>query len=624
MRKNGVAKIAKAAAGSDASPPVKSGRSGCVHTREEIRTKKSVILRSYELAVRLSLAGGGLFGENNRTSDRSHGINNGNDNGNRSEGSMSPSPSSPSKPPPRKRPRKGETGSGNRGSSINGSDGANRFNPKCGTCNKSGPLFLCLECSFTGCIDHVRDPHNQKTGHKLGVDISTRDGFLYCFACADYVIDDDFEQVRVKKIQQVFSISDATSEDPPPIEVKSVLDEDDEAGSNQSGRVKRQTDDYDNDYDASDNNHKPSKDDKNSIGRVTTSSNGLKPGESVIPSFQATTALKGFYNMGATCFMSVILQSLIHNPLVRNFFLAGGHDSDECEQPNCLACCVDQVFADFFANSSVQGFGMTAILTASFNLKKSLAGASEQDAHEFLQFILDEFHKTHFQGKVFDSVTETCRKHPLHIKQEQDLETNERDRTSTPTNGDETCQCVSHRTFYGQLESCIRCQTCGNVTATVDPMMDLSLEIKALPKKSKRTITLNDCLDRFTGSEKLDSTYFCSRCDTRRIADKQMFVKRLPTVLSIQLKVSKISIRFCHTHLLQITNTITEVRAREDVGQNRNSRRVPAVPGHEQIHQHWLERLVPVLRAVRRGVSPGQHQHWPLHLSHENPLRKCK
>ena len=47
--------------------------------------------------------------------------------------------------------------------------------------------------------------------------------------------------------------------------------------------------------------------------------------------FRASQAPKrGFLNMGSTCFMNCILQTVVHNPILRSFFLSGGHDPHEC------------------------------------------------------------------------------------------------------------------------------------------------------------------------------------------------------------------------------------------------------------------------------------------------------
>ncbi|KAK0959735.1 hypothetical protein LTS01_021271, partial [Friedmanniomyces endolithicus] len=69
----------------------------------------------------------------------------------------------------------------------------------------------------------------------------------------------------------------------------------------------------------------------------------------------AATGLRGMYNMGQTCFMSVILQSLLHNPLLRTWFLSEGHKSSDCEREACTACALDDIFTDFWALDKHEG-----------------------------------------------------------------------------------------------------------------------------------------------------------------------------------------------------------------------------------------------------------------------------
>ncbi|KAK0537985.1 hypothetical protein OC842_001426 [Tilletia horrida] len=79
-------------------------------------------------------------------------------------------------------------------------------------------------------------------------------------------------------------------------------------------------------------------------------------GTEVLAQGQArTTALpRGFRNMGMTCFMNVILQSFLHNPLLRNYFLADRHNSKLCaSRENCLACEMDKLFAEFYNSANV-------------------------------------------------------------------------------------------------------------------------------------------------------------------------------------------------------------------------------------------------------------------------------
>ena len=73
-------------------------------------------------------------------------------------------------------------------------------------------------------------------------------------------------------------------------------------------------------------------------------------------------APRGLYNLGQSCYMSVILQAMIHNPLMRNYFLAGRHNSTECTRPSCIACALNDSFADILATDKIEGHGPVSLL----------------------------------------------------------------------------------------------------------------------------------------------------------------------------------------------------------------------------------------------------------------------
>ena len=237
------------------------------------------------------------------------------------------------------------------------------------------------------------------------------------------------------------------------------------------------------------------------------------------PSLVAMTGLKGFVNLGATCYMSLILQTFIHNPLFKECFLNNDFHYFHCEKNKaflisqqvdennaCITCALDNIFTSFYTATLHEGFGLTHLLLTAWYKKKLLAGFQEQDAHEFWQFILNELHSDH-ERLV----------RQLNIKQEEGKSI-------------QKCSCVTHRTFLGELSSSIKCTSCGSITSTTDPVLDVSLELK------KGSTKLYNCLDLFCRDEPLDVPYTCELCNDKTEAIKLLRLKLVAPVFSIQLK----------------------------------------------------------------------------------------
>lgn len=171
------------------------------------------------------------------------------------------------------------------------------------------------------------------------------------------------------------------------------------------------------------------------------------------PPVCATAGLRGIQNLGATCFMSVILQSILHNPLVRNLFFSGFHTSTDCKRPTCMTCAIDDMFSSIYNSKNKSTFyGPTAVLNLMWKLSKSLCGYSQQDGHEFFVYLLDQMHTESGGG------------------------------TSMP------CTCPIHRIFSGSLKNVVTCLDCKKERVAVDPLMDISLDINEP--------TLQGCLER--------------------------------------------------------------------------------------------------------------------------------
>ncbi|KAK7732130.1 hypothetical protein SLS57_001110 [Botryosphaeria dothidea] len=318
------------------------------------------------------------------------------------------------------------------------------------------PTYMCLQCVgvFTA---ELRDEHFEAKKHAFSVE--SKQGCVYCQQCKDFIYDPMLENVRLLQGRKKRKLEETTTPE---------------------------------DY------------------RLVAQNSTFAPCRAI--------GLRGLYNMGQTCFMSVILQCLIHNPFIKAFYLGEGHTSKDCEKEACTSCALDEIFTEYYSLEKTEGYGAVNMLLGSWSGAQALAGYSQQDAHEYMQHILNNLHQ-----------------------ENGGTESNGKD-------GEGDCTCLIHKTFSGKLQSTVTCDKCRNVTTAIDPVMDLSLDLRSQAKKRKLegdssaeknpTLGLRDCLDRFTGKEKLAAAdYSCEKCGgTQQNATKQLSIKKLPPVLPIHLK----------------------------------------------------------------------------------------
>lgn len=236
--------------------------------------------------------------------------------------------------------------------------------------------------------------------------------------------------------------------------------------------------------------------------------------------------VRGLHNLGQTCYMNVIIQSLLHDPILTSYFLGNGHAGHDCEIENCIACAMTEAFSECWNTDKQEGYGLVNLLMSSWKLNQvrkhislcsnlqadlpsqNLAGYQQQDAHEYYQSLVDQLHIS--TGNV-----------PYH---------------------DEECQCFFHRVFFGKLRSTVTCNGCRVVSKTDDPIVDLSLDFEDDRKKSisgpQSTSGLEGCLKIYTSPEELRSrAYRCHGCgDVGGSTTKQFRIRKLPAIMCMQLK----------------------------------------------------------------------------------------
>jgi ubiquitin carboxyl-terminal hydrolase 22/27/51 len=356
---------------------------------------------------------------------------------------------------------------------------------RCDVCGGTdGMLHMCVECQFVGCFRrhgaggagdrHIKS-HLARSGHRFAVSLGTT--HIYCGACGDFVHNKDAE--LLSQNERASAVSQMLDEQEPdakrvPYAARSLQPRDAEALREHAQR----------------------------LGQAAAHFAGLR----------------GLLNLGSTCFLNAIMQAgFVHNPVVRNFFLADMHNSAACNASGCLMCQVDRFFSEMFSPSQLP-FACSELLCAVWQHSDYLAGYEQQDAHEFLISLLNGLH-THSAASAAAAAGGGGGVAP-----------------GTPIGGGR-CSCVAHQSFGSVLCSECTCSSCGHVSASMEPCLDLSLQIPETMRDAG-PVSLESCLAGFTQPEVLGSEdrLKCERCGSYQQARKQMSLESPPVILCLQIK----------------------------------------------------------------------------------------
>ena len=196
------------------------------------------------------------------------------------------------------------------------------------------------------------------------------------------------------------------------------------------------------------------------------------------PPAGSTLGLRGLNNLGHTCFMNSVVQSLLQIPTLQSYYLGCRHEKGACKKTFgvCMHCELDGVFQEAFSGAQ-QPFSPASLLHAWWLYSGSQAGYGQQDAHEFLLMLLGGMQAAEAGGLEGANGFQTPHKAASPTVGGVAGQT-----TPVPkspwscSNADD--RSIVLRTFGGKIRSDVTCCRCGDTSVKFDPFVDVSLELK--------------------------------------------------------------------------------------------------------------------------------------------------
>jgi ubiquitin C-terminal hydrolase len=196
--------------------------------------------------------------------------------------------------------------------------------------------------------------------------------------------------------------------------------------------------------------------------------------------------ITGLINMGNTCFLNVALQVLMNCPGLVRMMIEGDFGEGDLAK-------YQRTFRDYFRDNT-RTLGPLILYKRYQKLNRCYSGFTQEDAHEYLTFVLDDMHEL--------SKASGADLH-VHIR----------------------------RMFEVGFESRLTCMECGHASATLTHEKMLSLAVGEHAK-------LEACLHAFCAPEMLPEAdaWHCDKCARKVTSRKEMRLVELPEVLLIGLK----------------------------------------------------------------------------------------
>ncbi|XP_054405822.1 ubiquitin carboxyl-terminal hydrolase 37 isoform X6 [Pongo abelii] len=225
--------------------------------------------------------------------------------------------------------------------------------------------------------------------------------------------------------------------------------------------------------------------------------------------------LQGFSNLGNTCYMNAILQSLFSLQSFANDLLKQGIPWKKIPLNALIRRFAHLLVKKDICNSETKKDLLKKVKNAISATAERFSGYMQNDAHEFLSQCLDQLKED------MEKLNKTWKTEPVSGEE------NSPDTSATRVY---TCPVITNLEF--EVQHSIICKACGEIIPKREQFNDLSIDLprrkKPLPPRS-----IQDSLDLFFRAEELE--YSCEKCGGKCALVRHKF-NRLPRVLILHLK----------------------------------------------------------------------------------------
>ncbi|KAI5612320.1 ubiquitin carboxyl-terminal hydrolase 21 isoform X2, partial [Silurus asotus] len=251
----------------------------------------------------------------------------------------------------------------------------------------------------------------------------------------------------------------------------------------------------------------------------------------------------GLHNSGNMCFLNAIVQCLSHTQGLRDYCLTKTYIQDMCssqepELMNEFTKVLEKLWCTDEAKRTVNPERFYRVFKEAMPY---FSGYNQQDAQEFLRFLLDRLH-TEINRRPSHHPANSTTPEPSNTR----FGISEAAAAMWKRHVDKEDSMIVDL-FSGQLRSSLHCSVCSHSSNTFDVFCDLSLPIPKMCD-TRAGVTLQECLDLFSHKETLskENSPMCEKCNHHTEATKSLTIQRFPKILVIHLKrftASRYSIR---------------------------------------------------------------------------------